>query len=513
VTVENGLIKFTKTGPTGVPQYPNLQYWDSVKKELDSVANVAKRSGDNERYALASNLSKNLRGELDKQVPSYANARGVAAQYFGESNALEAGQKLAGKKVDPKQIIDVMSKMKPDEKELFQEGYASDWANRVISNISDTRDITKAMFNSPNERARALAVFGQAGLDKMQARMTLETIMQGAKNAMGNSTTAKQLIEAGLAGGLIGGYEGGWDPTHIAGGSLAGMAAKKYAGELVSQGARKLVGRIDKKTATHVADLLTSNDLTQMRKGLDLAMKNRAIMDRLRGVANRVALSGQSPASSALAASVPKTILRVTAQPGQPNSAPASFSRGGNVGSGANVEIHSSYRDAPHNHNPTEAQKKAGNYSKTHRFFQGLDITIENLKGHSRSGVGRDGKRWSVKMPAHYGYIKRTEGADGDHVDCYIGPNDKSDQVFVVDQKDAETGRFDEHKCLIGFNSEKEAVKTYRAGFSDGKDRVKHVQRMTMDQFRKWLDRGDTSKPIRRVALDLAYEAKRTSHG
>jgi len=43
VTVENGLIKFTKTKPTGVPQYPNLQYWDSVKRELDSMANVARR--------------------------------------------------------------------------------------------------------------------------------------------------------------------------------------------------------------------------------------------------------------------------------------------------------------------------------------------------------------------------------------------------------------------------------------------------------------------------------------
>ncbi len=114
-------------------------------------------------------------------------------------------------------------------------------------------------------------------------------------------------------------------------------------------------------------------------------------------------------------------------------------------------------------------------------------------------------------MPAHYGYLKRTEGADGDHVDCYLGPNENSDQVFVVDQKDADTGRFDEHKCLIGFASEKEALKTYRAGFSDGKDRVKHVKRMTVAEFKKWLDRGDTSKPVKHheTALRTAYEAKR----
>jgi len=170
---------------------------------------------------------------------------------------------------------------------------------------------------------------------------------------------------------------------------------------------------------------------------------------------------------------------------------------------------------AVHNHNPTEPQKKAGNYSKTHRYFHGLDITLENLKGHPRSGIGKDGKRWSVIMPASYGYIKRTEGADGDHVDVYLGPNDKSDQVFVVDQKDADTGRFDEHKCMLGFNSEKEARTTYRAGFSDGKgaQRIGHVRRMSMAEFKTWLERGDTSKPIKHeVALRLAYESKRESH-
>jgi len=68
---------------------------------------------------------------------------------------------LAGKKVAPDIIQKAMFKMKPDEKDLFREGYASDWANRVIGNMSQTRDITKAMFNSPNERARAEAVFGR----------------------------------------------------------------------------------------------------------------------------------------------------------------------------------------------------------------------------------------------------------------------------------------------------------------------------------------------------------------
>jgi hypothetical protein len=291
----DGRIVFNK-GAQGAPTYPNLQYWDQVKRELDSVANQAKRSGDTSSSAGA--LSKILRGELDKQVPSYANARGIAAQYFGENNALEAGQKLAGKKVDPAQISAVMKQMKPDEQELFREGYASDWANRVIGNMSDSRDITKAMFNSPNERARAAAVFGQAGVDKMQTRMTLETIMDGARKAMGNSTTARQLIEAGLAGGTLEGYLSGWDPTHIAAGFAGAAGARKAIGSELASGARQLVGKVDGRTARLVAELLTSNDPAKLSQGMRMAQKNQRISDGLKDIANRVSLSGQQQVTS-----------------------------------------------------------------------------------------------------------------------------------------------------------------------------------------------------------------------
>lgn len=301
VTVENGLIKFTKTKPNGVPQYPNLQYWDAVKKELDGIAKMAKRSGD-PRGDVAANMSRTLRAELDKAVPSYGNARGIAAQYFGESNALEAGQKLAGKKVDPKVIKDVMAKMKPDEKDLFREGYASDWAGRVIGDHADSRDITKAMFNSPNERERALAVFGPQGMQTMQTRMTLETIMDGARKAMGNSTTARQLIEAGLAGGALGGYEGyehgglwGGLAGTAAGAGQAAFARKQFA-QQISAGAGKLIGKVDARTAKLVAELLTSNDPSKLQQGLRMAQKNQKIADGLRGIADRMALAGNNKA-------------------------------------------------------------------------------------------------------------------------------------------------------------------------------------------------------------------------
>jgi len=143
---------------------------------------------------------------------------------------------------------------------------------------------------------------------------------------------------------------------------------------------------------------------------------------------------------------------------------------------------------------PTEAQKEAGNYKKGHVQIQGLPITIETPKGVTRSGKTQDGKEWSVKMAHHYGYIKRTESeADGDHIDVFIGPHPESEIVFVINQLKS-GGKFDEHKCMVGFLSAKEAKDGYLACYSSGWEGFGSMVPMLMDQFKDWIENGDTSK-------------------
>lgn len=145
---------------------------------------------------------------------------------------------------------------------------------------------------------------------------------------------------------------------------------------------------------------------------------------------------------------------------------------------------------------PTEAQKQAGNYRMGHASLHGLDITIENPRGSTRSGTDADGKAWSVEMANHYGYLKRTEGADGDHVDVFIGPKPGSAKVFVVDQIDPRTGKFDEHKVLMGFSSLAAARAGYLANYEQGWKGAGAITPMSMDQFKSWLKEGDTTKPM-----------------
>ena len=151
---------------------------------------------------------------------------------------------------------------------------------------------------------------------------------------------------------------------------------------------------------------------------------------------------------------------------------------------------------------PTDAQKAAGNYKKEHITIHGLPIAIENAAGSIRSGKGSDDKEWRVRMPVPYGYIKRTEGADGDAVDVFCGPYRKSDKVFVIDQVNPKDKKYDEAKVMLGFMTPQHAVDTYKKSFSDGKglDRIGKVTKMSIEQFKDWLKRGDTTKPMKVAA-------------
>jgi hypothetical protein len=164
------------------------------------------------------------------------------------------------------------------------------------------------------------------------------------------------------------------------------------------------------------------------------------------------------------------------------------------------------------NHAPSEAQKTAGNYAKHHLSFQGVPIAIENRKGSTRRGVDASGKAWSCTLPADYGYIKRTTGADGDHVDVYVGPDKTSPIAFIINQHDHKTNRFDEHKIVLGVRSEREAKALYCAAFSDGRgrERLGSLEPVSVDALKGWLKTGKTVKPARTSALvDRALEIAR----
>jgi len=147
---------------------------------------------------------------------------------------------------------------------------------------------------------------------------------------------------------------------------------------------------------------------------------------------------------------------------------------------------------------------EAGTYRKGHARMQGLNITIENAKGQYRQGVSSDGKKWKTLMKHHYGYIKGTlSDADGDHIDVFVGPDTDSEAVFVVNQVDPKSGKFDEHKCMLGFTNSDAAKKGYLDNYEKGWKGISSITPMTMDQFKIWTNKANTArqaKPFTKIA-------------
>lgn len=146
--------------------------------------------------------------------------------------------------------------------------------------------------------------------------------------------------------------------------------------------------------------------------------------------------------------------------------------------------------------NPSEAQKKSGNYKKGHLSFGGYDFTVENPKGSVRRGVDATGKSWEQTMNNTYGYLrgKGMLGKDGDHLDVFI--NDAADldafegPIFIIDQVNND-GKFDEHKIMYGFDDMPSAIRNYLMNYErpwKGLGNITEVDKATFD---KWLESSD----------------------
>jgi hypothetical protein len=148
---------------------------------------------------------------------------------------------------------------------------------------------------------------------------------------------------------------------------------------------------------------------------------------------------------------------------------------------------------------PTEGQKQAGNYKVGRARIAGMDISIENPEGSVRRGVDPDGNPWETTMRAHYGYVRGSEAKDGDHVDVFIKPGtppEYAGPVFVVDQIDPRTGKYDEAKAIIGAADQAEAEAIYRSNYADDWRGLGAITSMPINAFKAWASSKEARKPL-----------------
>ncbi len=282
VTVENGVVTFTR-GRNGAPTYPNLAFWDATKKELDDAANAAARSGRNGEAGVLRDLARTLRGELDVHVPSYQQARAGAAHFFDAENALEAGQNFVGKNMTSADARRALAQMTPQERQLFQDGFVSRFIE-TLNQVGDRRSILNKIGESPAAREKLNIAIGRQRAEELEAGLRVEGIMDLARNAVqGNSTTARQLAELGLAGGAYGFSGGGVNPFTDPGAVV--NAALVY-------GAARGRNVINERLSRRVAEMLISNNPQTLLRGIRTVARNQTLFNSLRAADRGLARVG-----------------------------------------------------------------------------------------------------------------------------------------------------------------------------------------------------------------------------
>jgi hypothetical protein len=309
VTIENGVVRFNKK-PNGAPAYPNLQLWDYTYRELRDAAQTAFRAGRNEEGSAISSLSKSLRSELDNMVPEFGQARGVAATFFKAENALEAGQKFVTENFGNREARVALAKMSQGERQLFQDGFASRFIES-LDKVGDRRNVLNQIAQSPAAREKLNIALGPQKASELEARLRVEGLMDLARGALqGNSTTARQLVEAGLAGGA--GYgiaTGDWNPRNVFTAAFVGGVARGAAS--------KANTKIDQRVAKSVADMLTSSDPKVLQRGVTIVAKQPIFLNALRRADNAISrVSGEQ--AGAVPALQSPGIARADNQPDVP---------------------------------------------------------------------------------------------------------------------------------------------------------------------------------------------------
>ncbi len=262
-----GRLRTAAQGPGG----PTLEYWDQVKRLLQSDYNRLAGRGQNAEAANVAAITERLIDVLDQRVGSYADARGVAMGIFRANNALDAGENFVRSRISNEQARRALAEMNPQEQDLFRQGYVGRLIDEVHE-LGDRRSLMSVIGQSPAARERLELALGPEGARDLEAFLHNERMMDFIRGAVnGNSTTARQLRDMFLASS-VGGALISFDPSNPTA-WIAGI----LTGALTKRGAAATNRFLDTRLAMEIADRLVSRDPSVMRRGLQQLSEPRAI--------------------------------------------------------------------------------------------------------------------------------------------------------------------------------------------------------------------------------------------
>lgn len=283
-----------KTNKDGSQALPNLPFWDQVKRNLDSTIGTLRRAGDDAQAADITSLKNGLVDLLDTAVPEFATARQGAARFFNAEDALEAGRNFVRQNKDIRGSVAAIKKMTDPEREAFRTGFAAELMEQ-ISKTNDRTNVVRQIFGSQASRTKIEAALGKGAARELETFAKIETTMDQLRTVLGNSTTARQLVELGLGGG-IGGATG-----LVQSGDPATAALYAVIGAGAGRGFTKAREAVSNKVMKEVADILISADPAKMQAAVRQVTSSQVRQRALDEIMDRVGAIGGGAGFSQLA--------------------------------------------------------------------------------------------------------------------------------------------------------------------------------------------------------------------
>jgi hypothetical protein len=246
----------------------SVEVIDGVKKVLDDRIRVAQRQGANELAKANIILKNDLVAQVDRQVPSYKQARKVFSDFSSIEDAQIQG--LDFTKQTPEQLKRTLANMTNTEKEAFKIGVREN-LQRIVSKTADEADPAKRVFGNKFKRDQIKAVFGEGKQineftrkmnEEIRAAKTKFRILGGSRTDI-NIADDGQFIDAASQAARQGILRTSIEKTIE---SIAGAAKRRWTG-------------LNAKNATKLATILTDREAGI--EALERLIKNAAKEQRL----------------------------------------------------------------------------------------------------------------------------------------------------------------------------------------------------------------------------------------
>lgn len=220
----------------------SVKVLDYAKRALDDDINSAMRAGKGNLSASRTEIKNQLTTMIDKQVPSYAEARKVSGDYLSINSAMEQGKSAL--KSDSEVISKAFKELTEPEQQAFQVGLGKAIRDEV-GKVAEGANPYRRILGSPEKQKRIQSILTPKQYKNLASGLKAEDRLFNMRNEiLGGSPTAGKQEAKNLISSGVGAVD-----------DMAQIPRKTMIG-----GLKMVFDGLDDKTAGKVSEILYETD-------------------------------------------------------------------------------------------------------------------------------------------------------------------------------------------------------------------------------------------------------------